>query len=94
MADQMSIRDIINTIEDLEVDDTIEVTDENGNTHAGYICELQRDTQERRWLVKGDDTTDDHVLHIYYDHEGGPITAELSFEDKRAYTLTAAEQTN
>lgn len=83
----MSIREIIDSIESLGVDDTVTVVDEHGDSYTGTVVETQRHEQERRWLITGDNNTDDHVLHIYYDIEGGPATATMSFENRTEYQL-------
>lgn len=92
MADQMSIREIIETIESLAVDDTITVVDEHGDTYDGTVVETQRREQERRWLIKCDERNDDHILHIYYDVEGGPATATMSFENRTEYQLKSVSK--
>jgi hypothetical protein len=89
---RMSISEVLRVIESLEVGNSVRVKDKEETEYSGNVVEIQRDEQERRWLVKGDEGTDDHVLHVTYDIEGGPVEAEISFEDGTKYSVYFAEE--
>lgn len=77
----MSVREVIETVESLEVGDRVEFTDEEGTEYTGDVVETQRKDDHRNWLVSGDNDTEDCVLEVWYDPEGGPINVQVSFED-------------
>lgn len=87
----MSTRETTQCIESLEVDDEVTVEDASETSYTGRVVERQRDEKERRWLVKGTNNTDDHVLHVYYDIEGRPEKAEISFENGQKFKLQSAK---
>lgn len=90
--ESQSIREVIQTVESLEVDDEVRFEDENGTEYAGRVCELQphQYDEHRDFLVKGHDGTEDCVLEVWYDIEGGPTHVAVSFEDGSSENVVAA----
>lgn len=90
----MSIREMIDTIESLQVGDTVKFTDDTGVEHHGEVVELQRHDNHRDWLIKTTSDTPDNVLELWFDPEGGPTDIQVSFESQESRNVTELEQTN
>lgn len=89
----MSVRKTIRTVESLEVGESLSFEDDNGRNYSGSVVEIQdRPYKEyKAWLVKGDDGTEDCVLRVWYDIEGGPTNVDVSFEDGSSEEVVSVE---
>lgn len=89
--EEKSIQKIIDTVELLTVDDKVKFEDNKEKEYIGKVVETQNPVSENKKnkLIKGDKTTEDCVLELLYDSEGGPITVKVSFKDGSANELNS-----
>lgn len=83
-----SVNEIIETVESLDVHDTITVTDSVGATYTGVIIGFEKFEEYREILLETDDSSPSCSLKIWYDIEGGPTHVSVQPVEKDSSTVT------
>lgn len=83
--DAQSIREVIDRVESLNSGDMVAFEDANGQRYKSSVVDVWSRSQCTVYELE-----DSFVLEVLYDHEGGPITVEVT-DGGRSVRVVAVE---
>lgn len=89
-----SIRERIEIVESLSVDDMVKFEDSEKTEYRGEVTKIYQSERHKKYVIELNNNGETCVLKLLYDPEGGPVNVDIVFRDNSSNELISIEFDN